>query len=276
MSEALVEVCVKVIGKRTVFLLKGNFFLRPCKLAEHAPRRLLGSLAVGSCDVGDGYGFRAMLPPDPVRIRKIDSDWGGRVAVTCEGGSIDYLGAHALDLFFLETLVNRRVVLEPLCIGADDFSPSGSLHILEIHKGFPCCLASQRVVVVLHETVNEIHGPESVAEPFDIVLVPKPEVTCAVVLHKRSDILLLGIVFSHGCGHLKLFAYLLDCRTVKPPDFIDLLTDNPVRTFHKPAVQAIGNRSLVGRIHHVGIEFLNLGAGYALIEIDGGLCYDIA
>ena len=73
------------------------------------------------------------------------------------------------------------MVLKPLGILGEFQCALRSLQVLDVHHRFPGGLASERVVVVLDETVDEVHGSRRVLQPFDIVLVPKPEVTAAVV-----------------------------------------------------------------------------------------------
>ena len=72
-------------------------------------------------DIGNGHRLGAVFLADPVSIRKIDADRGGRIASAAETGSVYHLGTHAFDTLFLETRINRRIVLKPLGIGTEQF-----------------------------------------------------------------------------------------------------------------------------------------------------------
>ena len=191
-----------------------------------------------------------MLTTDPVCVRKIDSDRSCRIAVTCKDSNIDDLSSNTLYLSFLETRVNRRIILEPLSIVADEFGSLRCFVVLEIHEAFPCSLAAERVIVVLHKTVYKVDCTESILHPLHIVLIPKLQVTCPVVLDQICSISLLSLVLSHSGSLLKLSNDLLESWAVKTADLIYLLTDNTIFTLYDTAVKSIGNRSLVARINH--------------------------
>ncbi len=143
--------------------------------------------------------------------------------------------------------------------------------ILHIHKGLPCSLASERVVIILDKTIHEIHGTESILQPFDIVLIPKLQIACPVVFHKRADIFLLRIVFRHSGSLLKLSHYFLKGGSVKTAYLVNIFADNAVSPLDKLAVETIRHRGLVRRVSHVIVEFLHLGTCHAFVEIDGRL-----
>ena len=119
-AQALVEVGVQVAGQRTVFSAERDLVLIPGELGEDALGRLGSGLCVGVGDVGDGHGLGTVLLADPVGIRQVDADGRCGIVVAGDDRHVDYLGAHPLDLGFLEARVDGGVVLEPLGILADD------------------------------------------------------------------------------------------------------------------------------------------------------------
>ena len=162
MPEALVEVGMDLIGDGKIFLGQLYFFLIPCELGQGALGTLLRRIVVRVRDIGYGDALRAMVPADPVCVGEVDADGGGRIAVAGEAGCVDDLCADSLHLRLLETRVDRGVVLEPLRVCAEDVAALGCLVVLDIHKGLPGALAGEGIVVVLDETVHEVHGAEGV------------------------------------------------------------------------------------------------------------------
>ena len=74
---------------------------------------------------------------DPVAVGQVDTDRRRGIAVTSEDGSGDDLGAHALHVFLLEAVVNRRVALKVLSIIADELAAARGSLVLEIDHTFP-------------------------------------------------------------------------------------------------------------------------------------------
>ena len=62
-----------------------------------------------------------MIATYPVRIREIDTDRSGRIAVTGKCCHIDDLCSHTLHFRLLESVINRRIVFEPLRVVTDKF-----------------------------------------------------------------------------------------------------------------------------------------------------------
>ena len=131
------------------------------------------------------------------------------------------------------------MVLEPLCVLADEFRPLRSLRILEVHESFPCRLASERVGVVLDESVHEVNCSKCVIHPHHVKVIPCLEVTCVVIFDEQSDILLLSVILSDGGGLLKFDAYLLEGRTVESPYLRHFFIDLSVSALHHLGVQTI-------------------------------------
>ena len=123
-----------------------------------------------------------MVLANPVCIRQVDSDWRSREAVATEGNNVDGLCRNAFYLFLLETLVNRAVVLEPLCVFADELGHLGGFDVLEVNNCFPCSLKSQWVAVVFDEAVYIVNTRVGIFCPHHIVFVPSCEVASIVIL----------------------------------------------------------------------------------------------
>ena len=147
--------------------------------------------------------------------------------------------------------------------------------VLYVHKPLPCGLATERVIVVLHETVHEVYSTESVLYPFYIVFVPELQVPCTVIFDKCRDVLPLQVALGHHCRLLQFGHYLLKGSGIDSPDPVDILPDHSVSTFHHLAVQPVGHRVRVRRVRHVMVVFLNLCTGHIVIEVHGGQGDDI-
>ena len=74
-----------------------------------------------------------MIATDPVGIRQVDTDRGSRITVSTQHGYCNHLGTYTLYLGLLETVINRRMVLKPLGILADDLGTFGRLLVDEVH-----------------------------------------------------------------------------------------------------------------------------------------------
>ena len=120
------KIGVDLVSVGTVLLVSVNLGLVVGELCQGALRRLLGGVVVGVGDVGDGHGFRAIVTSDPVGVRTVDSDRSGRIGGSGEGDAVHNLGGNALDVRLAETRINRRIVLEPLRVGAQDLRTGGS------------------------------------------------------------------------------------------------------------------------------------------------------
>ena len=72
--------------------------------------------------------------------------------------------------------------------------------VLDVHQSLPAALAAEGVGVVLDESVDEVHGSESVLHPLDVVLVPEAQVAGAVVFDQSGDVLLLEVVLGDRGG----------------------------------------------------------------------------
>ena len=84
-------------------------------------------------DVRDGHRLGAILLADPVSVRKVDSDRGCRVASAAEAGNVDNLGRNALHALLLEAGIDRCVILEPLCVGAEEFCTRRCGRVLDVN-----------------------------------------------------------------------------------------------------------------------------------------------
>ena len=184
MAEALVKVCVNLIGEGEVFLCHGDFIIVPCELGKGALRRFLRRVVVGVGDVGDGHRFRTVFATNPISVRKIDSNRSRRVAIAGKCHGVNDFGGDAFHHRLAETRIDRRMVLKPLRVLRKFHGALRSLLITDVHESLPSSLAAERVVIVLYESVDKIHRPERVLHPFDVVLIPKAQVTGAVVVDK--------------------------------------------------------------------------------------------
>ena len=139
----------------------------------------------------------------------------------------------------------------------------------------PGALAAQGIVVVLHETVHEVDGPEGILDPFYIELVPLAQIAGTVVLDQQPEGAFLNVVLSNEAGLLQLRAYLLDGGAIDAADLPGLLHHLSV-FLHHLGIQAVRYRTLVFWIRYGCVVRLNLVTGHAVIEIDGRSGHDIA
>ena len=139
--------------------------------------------------------------------------------------------------------------------------------ILYVNITLPSTLAAQRVIIILNESVDEINSSYSVLNPFYIELIPYFQVSGLVVFYKQAQSTLLVIVFCAGGSQLQFLANLFDGRSVHAVNLPWNLYDIAVCIFCNLSVQTIGNRSFIGFVLYRFIVCLNLGTGYALIEV---------
>ena len=218
-SKAFVKVGVKVVGDGAVLLCSCNFLFAGGKFLE-ASATLQSCLVVGVSEVGNGYRLRAVVLANPVGVRQVDSDWRGREAVATESNNINGLCRNTLYLFLLETLVNRAVILEPLCVFADELGHLGGFDVLEVNNCFPSSLKSQRVAVVFDEAVYIINARVGIFCPHHIVFVPSCEVASIVVFNKFAQFCFLYIAFCKFDCLFKVFDNLFDCFAVHSANFV--------------------------------------------------------
>ena len=184
MAEALVKVGVNFVGEGEVFLRQRDFLLVIGKFGHRALWRFLGSKVVGVGDVGDGHRFRTVFAANPVSVRKIDSNRSRRVAIAGKCHGVNDFGGDTFHHRLAETRIDRRMVLKPLRVLRKFHGALRSLLITDVHESLPSGLAAERVVIVLYESVDKIHRTERVLHPFDVILIPKAQVTGAVVVDK--------------------------------------------------------------------------------------------
>ena len=166
------------------------------------------------------------------------------------------------------------MVFEPLGVAADDLGAARSLAVAVVHDAFPGCLAAERIVIVLDETVHEVHVALRIAYPGDIVLVPHPEVAGAVIFHQFVDVFLLGLVLGERTGCLEMADDDLDGRSVEAVGLPRLLDDLSA-FLDDLAVESVADGVRIGRVFHLRIEVVDLLRRYAVIEIDGGGFYQV-
>ena len=187
-------------GIGAVFLAQRDFFLRIGKLLQAAFRVFVGGTVVSLHQIGDGHRLGTIVLTNPVGIRQVDAYRGRRKTIAAKGGDDDAFGRNAATFLFLETRVDRRMVLKPLGVFADGVGAFGSLQVLEIHHTLPCGLHTHRVAVVLDETVHEVDMRGIVLHPSDVIGVPSLEVASLIIFDKFLSIITLGIVFGHLVG----------------------------------------------------------------------------
>ena len=273
-SEAFVKVGVQVVGDVAVFLAEVDFGLIPGKFRENALGALLRSERVGVGDVGNGHGFGPVLLADPVGVGQIDADGRGGIVVTGDDGHVDDLGRYAFDFFLLEAGIDRRVVLEPLGVAADEFRPFRSLAVAIVHDAFPGSLAAEGIVVILDEAVDEIHVAVRISHPADVVLVPHTQVARPVVFNEFVDVFLLQVVLGEGACSFQVTDDHLEGRAVDTAHLPDLFHDLAV-FLHHFAVEAIADGVRIGRVFHLRIEIVDFFCVDVIIEIHGRCLHQV-
>ena len=227
-------------------------------------------------DVRDRDALGAVVLADPVGIRKVDADGRGRITVSGEAHGVDDLRGNALDGSLPEARVHGGVVLEPLGVRTQGLGAARGLEVLDIDIALPGALASQRVVVVLDESVDEVHGAEGVLHPFDVELVPLAEVAGAVVFHEEAQGADLDVVLGHFAGLQEFVADLLERGGIDAADLPGKFADDPVLTLDDLGVEAVGDGTGILRVHDAGVVFLHLVTGDAVIEVHGRQGDDVA
>ena len=137
MSEALVEVGMDLVSYASELLGESDFILVEGELIEGAVRLLLCREVISVGNIRDCHRFRTVFLTDPVGIRKVDSNRGRRVAVACEADCVDDLGGDALHCLFLESRVDRGIVLKPLGICTENLSSCRCCGVFNIDISLP-------------------------------------------------------------------------------------------------------------------------------------------
>ena len=268
MAEAFVEIGVDLIRDGAVLPIKGLFLIAVGEFVEDILGAFAGGEIVGVGNVGNGHRLGAVLLADPVGVGKVDANRGGGVAVPREGNGVDDLGGNSLDLCLPESRIHRGMILEPLRVGAQRLGAGRCHGILEVHVAFPGTLPPERIVVVFDESVDEIHLPEGILHPFNIEGIPGAEIAGAVIFHQQAEGPGLDLILGDSLGFLQLLADLLDGRSIDAADLPGQL-HNLALFLDNLGIEAIRNGMRVLRLHNPGIIALHLGAGDAVVEIDG-------
>ena len=124
MSQTLMQIRVKFVRQIGIsvdqlsFRIAINeFLIKPVSMSR---------LIVSVRNVTDSHRFRTVMRTNPVSIRKIDTDSSWRIEITGKDSSGNHLSRHTLHFIFLERLVHRRMILEPLSIAANYFRTASS------------------------------------------------------------------------------------------------------------------------------------------------------
>ena len=276
MAQALVQVRMDFVRNGAPFLGQLNLLFIIREFRQGAGGQLLRGIVVRMGDIGDGDALGAVLLANPVCVGEVDADGRGRIAVAGEANGVDHLGADALDRSFLEARVHRRVVLEPLGVGAQDFRALGSLEVLDIHIAFPGSLAAQRVIVVFDEAVDEVHRADGVLHPFNVKLVPFAEVTGLVILDENAQGAFLDVVLRYLAGFAQLFADFLQGGGVQAANLPGKFHDFPGLVLDHLGVEAPGNGLGIRRVHNAGVVVFHFLARDAFIVVHGGKFYQVS
>ena len=154
MSQTLVQVGMKFIRQVGILvdvvqlgLAINEFFIETIAMS---------CFVVSIGNVPNSDRLRTMLATDPVGIGQIDTDSRRRVQIARQDGCGNNLSRYALHLLFLELLINRRMIFEPLCIATDDLGTASSLKVFKINQRFPACLHAQRVAIAFGKAVHKV------------------------------------------------------------------------------------------------------------------------
>ena len=226
---------MQIVAQRTVFFLELDVGRVGDELFEEAVA--FGRLGVSVRNVLDRHRFGTVVFADPVGIGQVDADRGSREAIAAEHRGGDDLRGYALHLLFAVFRVDRRVVLEPLRLGADRFGASRRLLVAEVHEAFPRGAVAQRVSVRFDEAVDEIDFREGVLHPGDTIGVELRKVARTVIADQLVDRPFL-CSFSHSGGLLEPVNDLLDRGRVHAVHFPHFFHQLAV-LFDQLAVQAV-------------------------------------
>ena len=92
----------------------------------------MACLVVCLGDVLYGYRLGAVGCTYPVGVRQVDAYGCRGVCVACEYCGCDNLCRNTFHFFFLELLVDGRVVFKPLRVGAEGFGALAGGYVLEV------------------------------------------------------------------------------------------------------------------------------------------------
>ena len=213
MAETFVQVGMKFVGQVGIFVDIIQFGLAINKLFVEAIA--VGGLVVSIGNVADSHRLGAVLATYPVGVGQVDADGRSRIEVACQDGGGDNLGRHTFHFFFLELLVHRRMVFEPLGIGTDGLRTTGSLEVLEVDKRLPAGFHAQRIAIAFGKAVHEVHARIQILHPQDGIIIKGLQVACFVVFHQLGDDRLLFGCLGHTFGFLQPVNNLLECLTVE-------------------------------------------------------------
>ena len=269
-AQAFVQVGMDLVGDGAPLLAAGDFRLVPGEFGEHALREFLRGIVIGMGDVRDRDALGAVVLADPVGVREVDADGRGRIAVAGEADGVDHLRGNALDRGFPEARVHGGVVLEPLGVRTQGLGAARGVEVLDIDIAFPGTLAAQRVVVILDEPVDEVHGSEGILHPLDVEFVPLTKVAGAVIVDEKTQGAGLDVVLGHGAGLQELVADLLEGGGVDATHLPGQFPDDAVRSLDDLRVEAVRDGAGILRVHDAGVVLLHFVAGDAVVEVHGG------
>ena len=260
MTKTFVKVGVQVVGDGCKILGTLAFGIAPHKFFGKAIAQR--SLIVSFGDVFDGHRFRTVFGTNPVGIGQVHTDRSGGVTIAGKDGSCYHLGRNAFYFFFFEFRIDRRIVLEPLRVGAYGLGTFCRFYVFEVNDRFPACFHAQRVAVSFGKSVHEVDLRVQVLHPFDRILIVGVQVAGFVKAYQTPDHFLLLIVFGY-CHCLFEPAHdAFDGLCVKSAYFICLFHKLAV-FFYKFAVQSVRNGSAVVRVFHIGIKSFHFGLCHA-------------
>ena len=240
MTQALVQVGVQIVAYIGIFLQKvegGVVGVVDDKLlAESVAMR---RLVVGAGKVTYGNALAAILLAHPVTVGQVDADGTAGVEVAAQNGSHDDLCRHASALLLLESWVDGRVVLEPLCVAAQCLSALRGVEVGEVGVSLPRSLQPEWVAVHLGESVGEVHAVACILHPLDGVLVERIEVAGAIEVDECSDYVSLLFALGKWESQFEVLDDMADGvaveSTLLPYEFEEL----SVVLLHQTAVHAV-------------------------------------